>query len=139
MANPFDIQGLQGQLKSNGLESGIISDPSSGSTTAGTKDYGINVGAQTNPQFFIYNAIVIFLALISIGTVVVLILAGVKYITATGDAEKAESAKKTIFGAIIGMLIILASFVAFNFAVSVLNSPPLTDVEIQQKMNETYK
>ena len=137
MANPFDIQGIQGKLK---IDSGIISDPSSGSTTAGTKDYGINVGAQTNPQFFIYNAIVVFLALVSIGTVVVLILAGVKYITAAGDAEKAESAKKTIFGAVIGMLIILASFVAFNFAVSVLNSPTSiqTPEEVNEIMERTY-
>lgn len=137
MANPFDIQGIRDGLE---LQSGIISNSSGGSTTAGTKDYGIKVSAQTNPQYFIYNAIVLFLALVSIGTVVVLILAGVKYITASGDAEKAESAKKTIFGAVIGMLIILASFIAFNFAVSILNDPdPINTPErVQQKMEETY-
>ncbi|MFH1910207.1 MAG: hypothetical protein ABIJ72_03420 [bacterium] len=132
MANPFNIQDITRGLDIN---SNITTDPSPGGSQIG---YGIFANAQTNPQFFIYNAIVVFLALVSIGTVVVLILAGVKYITAAGDAEKAESAKKTIFGAVIGMLIILASFVAFNFAVSVLNSPPLDEAQIKQKMEQTY-
>jgi len=134
MANPFNIQDITRGLD---IKPNITTDPSPGGSQIG---YGIFANAQTNPQFFIYNAIVVFLALVSIGTVVVLILAGVKYITAAGDAEKAESAKKTIFGAVIGMLIILASFVAFNFAVSVLNSPTSiqTPEEVNEIMERTY-
>lgn len=52
-------------------------------------------------------------------TVIVLIYAGIQYITAGGDAEKAEKAKKTILGAVIGLIIIIASYAIYNFTLEV--------------------
>jgi len=98
---------------------------------------GINTdNGLLDPQVVIFNVSVIILWALGIAAVITFIIAGVKYITAGGDAEKAESAKKIIIGSIIGLLIIISSYLIFNTAVSVLNSPPNQSAD--QILNKTY-
>ena len=46
---------------------------------------------------------------------------GIKLITSSGDPQRVESAKKTLTFAIIGLLIILLSFVIIKFTAKVTN------------------
>jgi hypothetical protein len=53
----------------------------------------------------------ILLAVAGLVAVVFLIVGGFRYITAGGNEETAESAKKTILNAIIGIVIVILAFV----------------------------
>lgn len=61
------------------------------------------------------NAIVriieILLAIAGLVAVIFLIVGGFKYITAGGNEESAEGAKKTITNAIIGIVVIILAFI----------------------------
>lgn len=56
------------------------------------------------------------LIIISVVAVVYLIYGGVQYVTAGGDADKASKGRVTITNAIIGIVIILASFALYRAA-----------------------
>lgn len=142
----FNIDGLTEQVTGSVYPEAPInvkapSAPGTG-TTGGSTGTGVILGLNPNhtstPEIFVFNAIVIFLWIMGIVTVLTFIYSGVKYITAGGDSEKAESAKKIIVGSIIGMLIILASFVVFRFGVNVLNSPSSSQTQagVEQLMNQ---
>lgn len=62
------------------------------------------------------------LIIISVVAVLYLIYGGIQYITAGGEAEKASKGRVTITNAIIGIIIIIASFAIYNFAVTVGNT-----------------
>jgi hypothetical protein len=63
---------------------------------------------------FIINAL---LVLAAIAAIVYLIISGVRYITSQGDEQVAEQARRGIIYAIIGVIIILLSFVLINYFV----------------------
>ena len=69
--------------------------------------------AQQDPQVVICNILeVIQNILLAFGlsiAVIFLIIGGIKYMTSSGDAEKAGSAKGMIINAIIGIIIIMAA------------------------------
>jgi len=106
----------------------------------GKVNTGINnsQAVTTNPQTFIYNTAFVLLWALSILAVLTFIYAGVKYLTAGGDTEKAESGKKIMIGSIIGMLLVIGSFIIFNTAVSVLNQTN-SDETTQQVLDKTYR
>ena len=58
------------------------------------------------------------LAIVAIIAFIYLIMSGVNYITAGGDAEKATKARSGILNAIIGIVVIALSFYILNFAVT---------------------
>ncbi len=60
---------------------------------------------------FIMNIINIALTVAGLIAVLFLIIGGFRYITSAGNEETAESAKKIIINAIIGIVIIILSFV----------------------------
>lgn len=66
------------------------------------------------------SSIYAFLGLASITAVIYMILAGVMYITSTGDEEQAQRARKQIIYAVIGIVVILLSIVIVNFVGSAL-------------------
>ena len=130
----YDIPALQNQLNVN---SNIITNgASNGSTGVG---WGITQTGSSDPEVFVFNAIVIFLYIFSVVAALTFIWAGVKYMTAGGDAEKAESAKKIIIGSIVGMLIILGSLIFFRYTVSVLSIPTATVQDATTRMNQSNK
>lgn len=70
------------------------------------------------------NIIVLILdvALFIVGSISVLflIIGGFRYVTAHGNEEQAESAKKTITSAIIGLVVVVLSFAIVTIIVNVL-------------------
>ena len=67
-----------------------------------------------NPQTAFYNAIYVFLWVIALVAVGMIIYGGFTYITSAGDAEKAVKGRKIIFGAAIGIILIMLSLVFYN-------------------------
>ncbi len=76
--------------------------PSSGNT---------GLPEDSNISNFILRIINILLAIVGLIAVLFLIIGGFRYITAGGNEETAESGKKTIINAIIGIIIVILSFV----------------------------
>lgn len=72
-----------------------------------------NTGLPQEQKFsdIIIRIIQILLALAGLVAVVFLIIGGFRYITAGGNEESAEAAKTTITNAIIGIVVIILSFV----------------------------
>ncbi len=70
------------------------------------------VGALVTYIIIVVNT---FLALAGITAVIFVIWGGAKYMTAAGDEQAAESAKKTILYAAIGLIIIGLAAVIVNF------------------------
>lgn len=114
---------LQDLLRDNAIvnfPSGIGPETRSGSGTTGDQQFGLSTAA--DPQTFVYNAALILIWALGVLAVITFIYAGVRYVTAGGDAEKAESAKKIIIGSVIGMLLVMGSYLIFNNAVDALNT-----------------
>lgn len=85
-----------------------------------TAGAGIDYNKVTNPETLFASATNFFMWGFGIVAVVVIIYAGIRYSTAGGDSEKAETAKKMIIGAIVGLLIIGASYAIFSKTTDVL-------------------
>lgn len=69
------------------------------------------LGEVTKVSDLIIRIIEILLAVAGLIAVVFLIVGGFRYITAGGNEEAAESAKKTILNAIIGIVVVILAFV----------------------------
>lgn len=67
-------------------------------------------GAETASELII-GIINILLAIVGLLSVLYIIIGGLRYITAHGNEEQAEGAKKTILHAIIGIAVVIMSFV----------------------------
>lgn len=80
--------------------------------------YNINFGFGPAGEFTVTGLILslINVLLLIAGTLAVLflIIGGFRYITAHGNEEQAEGAKKTILHSIIGLIVIILSFVIVN-------------------------
>jgi hypothetical protein len=87
-------------------------------------DFGINYAnqtglANTDPRQMAANIINIALACLGILAVVIILIGGFKWMTAGGNEEGVEEAKKILTAGVIGLVIILASW---GIATFVLNS-----------------
>lgn len=60
----------------------------------------------TAPNALLLNAADILAVVAAIGAVIVIVLAGIRYITAAGDPNQVSQAKNTIIFAIVGLIII---------------------------------
>lgn len=76
-------------------------------------------GASTASEF-IYGIINILLAIIGLLSVLYIIIGGFRYVTAHGNEEQAEGAKKTILHAIIGIAVVILSFVIVRIIANAL-------------------
>jgi hypothetical protein len=77
--------------------------------------YGTN-----DPQTIITNLINWVLGILALIAVILILTGGFKWMTAAGNEEKVEGAKKLIISAIIGMVIVLAAWGISLYAVSIL-------------------
>lgn len=68
----------------------------------------------------ITSVINIVLGFLAIVATVAILVAGFKWMTAGGNEEKIESAKKLLTGAIIGLVIVLISYAVARFVISAL-------------------
>jgi len=80
---------------------------------------GTGLSAANDPRIIAANIIRIILGFLGIIAVGLIIYAGWLYMTAEGEAEKVEKAKEILIGAVIGLVICLASFAIASF---ILNS-----------------
>lgn len=76
---------------------------------------GTGLSAANDPRIIAANIIRIVLGFLGIIAVGLIIYAGWLYMTAEGEAEKIEKAKKILIGAVIGLAICLASFAIASF------------------------
>lgn len=61
---------------------------------------------------------VVLAGIAGVAAVIIIIFGGMQYITSNGDASKAASARSTIVGAVIGLVIIVAAESIILFVVS---------------------
>ena len=72
---------------------------------------GKGVASDTDLPSLLVRVINILLSIAGLVAVIFLIVGGFRYITAGGNEENAEAGKKTIINAIIGIVVIILSFV----------------------------
>ncbi|MFH1111779.1 MAG: TrbC/VirB2 family protein, partial [Patescibacteria group bacterium] len=68
------------------------------------------------------NIINILLGFLGVIAIVIIIIAGFKWMTAAGNEEQISSAKKMLGAGIIGLVIILAAFAIASFVMSNLTT-----------------
>jgi heme/copper-type cytochrome/quinol oxidase subunit 2 len=73
---------------------------------------------------FIFRIIQILLAVAGLVAVIFLVVGGFRYITAGGNEEAAETAKKSIVNSIIGIVIIILAFVIVRVIANALIEGP---------------
>ena len=101
---------------------------------------GIGLGQKTGTPEALYTRITYFLTWgMSIVAILVLIYGGFLYITAGGEAEKAEKGKKAIIGAVIGIIIIMLSYTVFNVSIGALKKSGEGGVQTDQQIREQLK
>lgn len=66
-------------------------------------------GDVNDPRASILNIVRYILTFLALAAVIVIIIAGIRLILSQGEEEPKEKAKKTIFYAIIGLLVVLFS------------------------------
>ncbi len=81
---------------------------------------GLEYGAATglgdqDVRYMVAQIISVALGLLGIVAVVLVIYAGFKWMTAGGNEENASSARKILFSAVIGLVIILAAYSITRF------------------------
>lgn len=105
----FDLQKMQdaatGDKKT--LNSGIF-------------DVARGLGTTGRPETLYIKLVYFFTWTVGILAIIVLVYGGLMYITAGGDAEKAEKGKKAIIGAVIGMVIVMLSYSAYHYSLDAL-------------------
>ncbi|OGF27816.1 hypothetical protein A2331_06950 [Candidatus Falkowbacteria bacterium RIFOXYB2_FULL_34_18] len=87
---------------------------------AGNIQSGTGLGS-TDIRIVIARVIQIFLGFLGIIAIVLIVYAGWLWMSSAGDSSKIDKAKKTLIAAIIGFIIILASFGIVSFLLKVLN------------------
>lgn len=96
---------------------------------------GVNTGisisgyGSNSPEQIIIALINWVLGILALIAVVLVLTGGFKWMTAAGNEEKIEGAKKLIIAAIIGMVIVLAAWGISLYAVSILAGVTGTSIE----------
>jgi hypothetical protein len=79
-----------------------------------------STGAANGPVEVIRKVTTIMAVIAGIAAVIVMIVGGFQYITSAGDPQKASSARSTVLGAIIGLIIIVGAQSILLFVLSKL-------------------
>ena len=125
----IDPQAISSQIQSN-----PSFNPDIFNTDPNTSGYaGINPLNLTNPSNFYFKLTYAFMWFVGTLAFLVLIYGGIMYITAGGEAEKAEKGKKAIIGAIVGIIIIAVSLLVYQATMKNLS----TGGTAQQLLEET--
>lgn len=95
-------------------ESVSFTDFQGGLDAPDESEYDDGLTQATSAREFILNVVNFALAFLGLIAVVVIIYAGFLYVTAHGEEGQTGKAKKAIFGALIGIVLILGSFALVN-------------------------
>ncbi len=95
------------------------------SVLAGTVDVGLNYGQQTglgtnDIRITVANITKTVLGVLGIIAVLLILYAGMKYLSSNGDPEKIDTVRKILISATIGLVIILSAYALTNFILSKL-------------------
>ena len=85
------------------------------------KAAGLPIG-EADPVLVAATIINVVLGLVGVLAVILIIYGGFSWMTAAGNEEKITKAKKVLSGAIIGLIIIMASFIISSFIVKNLKT-----------------
>lgn len=88
-----------------------------GIETIGSEAFGVSSGQEQDPRILVARLIKVVLGLLGIVFLVLIVLAGYKYMTAQGDSSQIEKAVDQIKHAAIGLVIILAAYSVTNFII----------------------
>jgi Type IV secretion system pilin len=93
-------------------KSTVLEDATSALDSAGATTYGDSSAYEARPGFMsaIANIVRIVLGLLGILFVILIIYAGVLWMTSAGNADQVEKARGIIVQAVIGLVVILASY-----------------------------
>lgn len=84
-------------------------------------DYATAIGLGTQDvRTTVSNVIKAFMGLLGIVAVIIILLGGFKWMTAGGNEEKVQEAKKLIISGIIGLVIIMSAYAIAQFVVSAI-------------------
>jgi hypothetical protein len=81
---------------------------------------GAGARGVTTPSRLILTAINVLLALAGVIAVLFLVIGGLRYLSARGNEEAAEAAKKTLLNAVIGIVIVILAFAIIRVISNVL-------------------
>lgn len=87
-------------------------------TNLGKVNNNGNAGASTPLPALIGSLISVLLGSLGIVFVILIVQAGIMYMTAAGDPAKVDKAKKTIMQAVIGLIILVAAYSISSFVIS---------------------
>lgn len=85
--------------------------------SATCKSLSPNNNPLTGTDGLLYRASVFLASIAGVVAVVVALISGFRYITSAGDAQKAATARKTLIGAIIGLIIIALAQTIITFII----------------------
>ena len=77
-------------------------------------------GGETDLPTLVGNIINVFIGVLGIIFVILVVYAGFLYLTAGGETDKVEDAKKMLRNGVIGLILILAAYAISNFVVQAL-------------------
>lgn len=105
----------------------LLTLPAAAQTTANFGLDNVNEGldgtlSNSDPRAIIGRIINVALGFLGVIAVAIILLGGFKWMTAGGNEEKIESAKKLLTAAIIGLVIILLAWAIVIFAIGVLSN-----------------
>lgn len=91
--------------------------------SAASVDLGLNyataIGLGTQDvRTTVANVIRAFMGLLGIVAVIIILLGGFKWMTAAGEEEKVQEAKKLIISGVIGLVIIMMAFAIAQFVIN---------------------
>lgn len=86
-------------------------------------DNGLNGSlgtANTDPRLIISQIINVLLGFLGVLAVGIILFGGFKWMTAAGNEDKVEEAKKVLSAGVIGLLIVLSSWALATYAINAL-------------------
>ena len=100
-------------------------------TNSGLSSSAQNAGYETSPEknieFYMSQIITIILSVLGVVFLILIIYAGITWMTAAGNEEKAKKAKELIIEAIIGLIIVLAAYAISYFIINRLIGSSLSN------------
>lgn len=85
-------------------------------------------GFKVEPNEIIASTILLVIAIAGLVFFVMLLMGGLRYLTAGGDEKSITAARQTLTNAFIGLIIVVASFVVAQIIFAVFNIDPLVQV-----------